>query len=301
MRKINYLLMPSLMLLTLTLGASTAFGQSVKACRNSANGNLRQVASAAECKPNEEYVTWSVTGPQGPVGPQGPAGPQGATGATGATGAQGATGATGPAGAKGDKGDKGEKGDKGDTGATGAQGLQGLKGDKGDIGSAGAMGPQGPAGPQGLTGAQGAKGDAGAQGPAGPPTLTMGASVWGITVTNVHVNGGNNQAHVSPGTSFSLDFDFNNTQDWCPGCIVQIYVGLNSNSQPQVCASSVVAGAAPGTTGHASMTLTAPTTPGIYYIGIDRDLQFFCFGGGQVWPSGPPTTTDRYIGAVAVY
>jgi Collagen triple helix repeat (20 copies) len=292
MKKINYLLMSSLMLLALTLGASTALGQSIKACRNTSNGNLRQVASAAECKNNEEYVTWSITGPQGPAGAQG---------ATGATGPQGATGPAGPAGAQGDKGDRGDKGDTGATGAQGPQGLKGDKGDKGDIGPAGAMGPQGPAGPQGLPGAKGDKGDAGAQGPAGPPTLTVGTSLFGITVTNVRINGGNNQSHVAPGSTFSLDFDFNNTQDWCPGCIVQIYVGLNSNSQPQVCASSVVAGAAPGTTGHASMTLTAPTTPGIYYIGIDRDLQFFCFGGGQVWPSGPPTTPDRYIGAVAVY
>jgi hypothetical protein len=201
--------MPSLMLLALTLGASTAFGQSVKACRSTTNGNLRQVSSAADCKPNEEYVLWSVTGAQGPQG---------------------------------------------------------------------------------------------AQGPAGAPTLTTGAAYLGITVTNARINGGGNQAHVAPGLPFTLDFDFNNTQSWCPGCIVQTYVGLNSDvSKPQACASSVIAGATPGTTSHSSVLLTAPLIHGVYYIGIDRDLQFSCFGGGQVWPSGSPTTPNRYIAAVTVY
>jgi hypothetical protein len=315
MRKINYLLMPSLMLLALTLGASTALGQnlstglgqSIRACRNKKNGDLRQVMSAADCKHNEVFVTWSIVGPQGPrgpVGPQGaqgpvgPRGPKGEAGPQGPQGPQGAKGATGPQGATGPAGAKGDKGDKGDKGETGE------KGEKGDTGPAGAVGPQGEAGPQGITGAQGpqgAQGEAGPQGPPGLPTLTLGAGYLGITVANVRINGGGNQAHVSPGAAFGLDFDFNNTQSWCPGCIVQIYVGLNSNANPQACASSVVAGATPGTTGHASVTLTAPSTPGVYYIGIDRDLQFSCFGGGQVWPSGPPTSPERYIGAVVVY
>ena len=301
MRKINHLLTSSMMLLALSLGASDAFGQSVKACRNTTNGNLRQVSSAADCKPNEEYVTWSVTGPQGP------AGAQGAQGAQGPAGPQGPQGAVGPQGPQGPQGQRGEKGDKGNAGEKGEQGERGEKGEKGEAGAVGAQGPrgldgmQGPQGPQGAPGARGDKGDKGDTGPAGSPTLTLGAQYFGITVTNVRINGGGNQARVSPGAAFSLDFDFNNTQSWCPGCIVQIYVGLSSDPKPQVCASSVVAGATPGTTGHAAVTLTAPTTRGIYYIAIERDLQFFCFGGGQVWTSGAPSNRESYIGAIAVY
>lgn len=60
--------------------------------------SVRLVAASEACRPGEERVFWSQTGPQGP---QGVPGPTGATGATGPTGATGATGATGPAGTTG--------------------------------------------------------------------------------------------------------------------------------------------------------------------------------------------------------
>ena len=72
-----------------------------------ANGDVRLVAGASDCRNNEEHVAWNRTGPQGVAGPTGPqgqtgaTGPQGPTGATGAQGVQGATGATGPQGPAG--------------------------------------------------------------------------------------------------------------------------------------------------------------------------------------------------------
>src|SRR2546423_6218557 len=62
------------------------------------NGTLYNVALGSypdTCKPGDQVVSWSVTGPQGP------AGLDGGTGGTGATGPQGPPGATGAPAAPG--------------------------------------------------------------------------------------------------------------------------------------------------------------------------------------------------------
>lgn len=88
----------------------------IAACYSVANGGLRVVTTASDCRATERFTTWNLQGPQGPqglqglIGAQGPAGPQGPQGPIGpqgqsiqgqpgAQGATGATGATGPAGA----------------------------------------------------------------------------------------------------------------------------------------------------------------------------------------------------------
>src|SRR3954463_16241138 len=80
-------------------------GATLKACYS--KEQLRLVASAADCKSNEAYITWNSQGLKGDAGAKGDTGATGAKGDTGATGARGDTGATGA---------------KGDTGATGAKG-----------------------------------------------------------------------------------------------------------------------------------------------------------------------------------
>lgn len=54
--------------------------RTIQACYDKANGNLRRVNSASECRHNETSISWSTAGP---AGPQGPAGPVGAAGAPG--------------------------------------------------------------------------------------------------------------------------------------------------------------------------------------------------------------------------
>jgi hypothetical protein len=58
----------------------SASDNSVNACVQKGNGTLYLQTASGACKPGDQTVTWSVTGPQGPQG------------------LQGATGATGPAG-----------------------------------------------------------------------------------------------------------------------------------------------------------------------------------------------------------
>ncbi len=58
----------------------------INACYDLNKGDLRRVASPADCTAKELPLTWNITGPQGPAGPQG------------ATGLQGPVGPQGPAG-----------------------------------------------------------------------------------------------------------------------------------------------------------------------------------------------------------
>src|SRR4051812_31875522 len=74
-------------------------GATLKGCYS--KEQLRLVASAADCKSNEAYITWNS---QGLKGDAGATGATGAKGDTGATGAKGETGATGATGAKGETG-----------------------------------------------------------------------------------------------------------------------------------------------------------------------------------------------------
>jgi Phage Tail Collar Domain/Collagen triple helix repeat (20 copies) len=133
-------------LVVIALGATLAIGQSnpVQACRNTANGQLRQVSSPADCRNNEVPVMWNVAGPQGPTGPIGPAGP------TGPQGPQGLKGDSGPTGAAGATGPQGPTGPAGTTGAQGPTGPTGPTGAEGPTGPTGATGPQGPTGPAGV-------------------------------------------------------------------------------------------------------------------------------------------------------
>jgi hypothetical protein len=168
---------------------TTTDNNTIKACYNVTNGQMRQVSGPSDCKNGETFLLWSVQGPkgdkgdpgpQGPVGPQGPKGDTGEQGSkgdkgdTGAQGPQGETGPQGPAGAQGPQGDKGDKGERGEQGPQGPQGPQGQKGDtgdrgpKGDTGATGAQGPQGDVGPQGNKGDKGDRGEQGLQGPQGP-------------------------------------------------------------------------------------------------------------------------------------
>src|SRR5579863_1583558 len=78
----------------------------IDACVSKISGVAHIVSSPSECRYDEYFDSWNITGPAGPAGPEGPAGPAGAKGPAGPQGAPGIAGPQGPAGA---------------TGATGAQ------------------------------------------------------------------------------------------------------------------------------------------------------------------------------------
>jgi hypothetical protein len=143
----------------------------INACVTKGSGVVHIVSSASECRHDEYFDSWNVTGPAGPAGvagPAGPEGPAGPAGAKGATGAQGVAGPQGPAGPAGATGATGAAGPIGPAGAAGATGATGPVGPAGATGATGAAGPIGPAGPAGVAGAAGAVGPAGPTGPEGP-------------------------------------------------------------------------------------------------------------------------------------
>lgn len=43
----------------------------IQACYNNANGNLRRVNAASDCRYHETPISWSIVGPAGPQGPAG--------------------------------------------------------------------------------------------------------------------------------------------------------------------------------------------------------------------------------------
>lgn len=119
----------------------------------------------ADCRSNDELISFYL---KGIFGDKGPTGDKGQTGDTGPTGIQGPTGVVGPTGLVGQMGPVGDKGSTGDKGINGDTGATGLTGLPGPSGSQGAEGNQGPAGPQGPPGPGGENGDPGPQGATGP-------------------------------------------------------------------------------------------------------------------------------------
>jgi hypothetical protein len=72
--------------------AALAASEVITACRSEANGSLRVVDDAADCRSNEVVLTWNSEGPAGPTGPAGPAGPAGPVGPVGPPGPGGVGG-----------------------------------------------------------------------------------------------------------------------------------------------------------------------------------------------------------------
>ncbi|MDO8572720.1 MAG: hypothetical protein Q7S11_03045 [bacterium] len=72
----------------------------------------------ADCKDNDQPISWNVTGPQGPQGIPGVAGPVGAQGQTGPQGPAGVNGLPGADGAQGLQGPVGPQGIQGPTGTS---------------------------------------------------------------------------------------------------------------------------------------------------------------------------------------
>lgn len=98
------------------------------------------------------------------------------------------------------------------------------------------------------------------------------------TYTNVNLNSSaSNVAFVSPGASVSLTFDYAIVQNGtlCPGCVTQYYVGIYGFWQD--CYRSTAGYC--NCSGSESFTITAPTTPGIYYFTEGRGLAFNCATG----------------------
>src|SRR5215510_5364820 len=118
-------------------------------------------------------------------------------------------------------------------------------------------------------------------------TVPSRPSFAGVTISNVQINGGGNSAFLAPGSTFTLSLDYSIVDAGCPGCIDEITIGFSTNSAPFSCIYYGIPGVV-GTSGSASIEVTVPSTPGIYYLGFDRAQQYTCEDALTGWWSGTP-------------
>jgi Putative Ig domain len=136
--------------------------------------------------------------------------------------------------------------------------------------------------------------------------IVANATVTGVSVTST---ASNVQTRVVPnvldigaqtsGTTIPITVALNYSlyqESYCPGCIDQVEVGLNTDPGPQTCAYN---GGTPSS-GSGSVNLNVPNTPGRYYIAIDRGQDFSCKQTSQAWWNGPPSAS-RYIAVIDVW
>ena len=122
-------------------------------------------------------------------------------------------------------------------------------------------------------------------------------SALDFTITNVSVNGAGRQITAAPGAPINVSVSFNIADNACPGCVEFIQIAFANGPPPNTaCAYKGIPGLTPGATGTGSVSLTAPSVPGRYYIGVDREQDFQC---NNFWWDGTPGP-DRYIAVVDV-
>lgn len=124
--------------------------------------------------------------------------------------------------------------------------------------------------------------------PSTPPALpVLGIGGRDMNFNNVQLNGGANfLTNVSPGTPINLTGNW--SMNWpggvyCPGCVVQMYVGIGGGSGISGNGSSatgftycVGSGVYNGSSGSMSYVFNAPAKPGIYYISQSWTLHYYC-------------------------
>jgi hypothetical protein len=105
--------------------------------------------------------------------------------------------------------------------------------------------------------------------------LATAATTSNLEIGPVSGTGVNSGTHVAPGAMTTLTANYSIAPvSGCPGCIEQIVVGIVGQANAQGCLYDAVPGG--GVTNTGTVTLTAPTTPGIYFIGVRSALQFGC-------------------------
>ncbi|MEI6123366.1 MAG: HYR domain-containing protein [Bacteroidota bacterium] len=123
-----------------------------------------------------------------------------------------------------------------------------------------------------------------------PKTL----SIWDRmnTYSGVSINGGGNYAIVSPGAAVNLSYNINTsyTGGFCPGCMVQAYIGIGGSTTIINCHDGLYDGYYDSFSG----TFTAPNTSGIYYLTQAGSLDYSC------WPTNNFNTDPNNAIAVIV-
>ena len=128
-----------------------------------------------------------------------------------------------------------------------------------------------------------------------PPRPTFA----GVTISSVSINDSGNTAFVAPGSVFTVSLDYSIVDTVCPSCIDEIEIGYSTASAPFTCIYTGTPGVE-GASGSSSIEVTAPSMPGVYYLGFDRAQHFTCAEAlASGWWNGTPDSS-RYVAAVIV-
>jgi hypothetical protein len=130
-----------------------------------------------------------------------------------------------------------------------------------------------------------------------PATMAFSPTgIWGeAQLSDVLINGGSITAPVEPGSTIDVSLSYFIEDTACPTCIDQIQVGF-SHQGPMGCVFSGVP-LPGGSSGSATFTITAPATPGTYFLGFDRSQDIVCPAG---WWNGAPHDPARHFASITV-
>jgi hypothetical protein len=105
--------------------------------------------------------------------------------------------------------------------------------------------------------------------------LATAATTANFEIGPVSGTGVNSGTHVAPGATTTLTANYSIAPvPGCLGCIEQVVVGIVGQANAQRCLYDSIPGG--GVTNTGTVTLTAPSAPGIYFIGVRSALQFGC-------------------------
>lgn len=95
------------------------------------------------------------------------------------------------------------------------------------------------------------------------------------SISNLQLNNvSTNTIYVGAGSSVNVKFNYSISQDgsYCPGCGVQFYWGINGHYS--TCERHY--GGYCNCSGSVNKNITAPSTPGVYYLSVGNSLDFGC-------------------------
>ncbi len=125
------------------------------------------------------------------------------------------------------------------------------------------------------------------------------------TYTNVKINNETNIYNATPGESLTLTGSWNEAYynypqytPYCPGCITQIYIGMNNAAGQGVIFTDCYNVSGLGQfSGNINKFFTAPTVPGIYYITQVSSWEYACYDNGS---GNPGNIAENAIAVVVV-
>jgi Leucine-rich repeat (LRR) protein len=119
-----------------------------------------------------------------------------------------------------------------------------------------------------------------------PPLPVLGIGGRDMNFNSVTLNGGGNSLTVNPNAPITIAGNW--VMNWggspyCPGCVVQMYIGIGGGSgisgdgsSPTGFTHCIGSGVFNGSSGSFSYPFTAPSKPGIYYITQNWSLHYYC-------------------------